>query len=85
MEMDRAKAMDRAFLMSRLFRREHFYDIVVAINNKEDRKQAATDFMNVCTKSAGLSEDQAVWLWNYLKRYKPELAWNQSVAPMNGW
>jgi len=82
MELDRAKAMDRAFLISKLFRREYFGEIIAAIN-ATDTKTARAGVFAACEK-AGLTEPQTKWLWNYLENYKgKELAWNQST--MNGW
>ena len=74
--------MDRAFLMSKLFRRENFEDVIEAIN-EPDKKTAQKGFTIACEK-AGLTEKQTTWLWNYLKNYNKELAWNQSSVK-NGW
>ena len=82
-EIDRAKAMDRAFLISKLFRREYF-DRVVAAINESDKKKAVTIFGEAC-KDAGLTEKQMIWLWNYLKYYNKGLAWNSPAGPINGW
>jgi hypothetical protein len=93
MEMDRAKAMDRAFLMSRLFRKEYFYEIIAIINSEKIKSdKPPTEFVDVCMKALeGVSKNETVirkqsrWLWNYLKNYSPENAWNSPVAPTNGW
>jgi hypothetical protein len=58
----------------------------VELINREDRGKAEEDFMDFCTKgSAILTTEQARWLWNYLEQYSPKYAWNQPVAPTNGW
>lgn len=68
--------------MSKLFQKEFFDEVIAALNNP-DRKEAVSAFQNVAHK-AELTPKQTAWLWNYLRNYNEELAWNQST-PKNGW
>jgi hypothetical protein len=82
--VDRGKAMDRAFLMSKLFRKEYFDDIVAAINSND--KEVGMKSFSIACKRADLTDKQIVWLWNYLENYKgSKLAWNSPTGPINGW
>lgn len=75
--------------MAKCFEKKDAFELFVkAINDANFHKKtqepgAGTDWAQACTK-AGVGSDQSKWLWNYLKEYDKNLAWNQSSA-MNGW
>jgi len=71
LEIDRALAMDRALLMTQLFRAEYFEKIIGIINAPT---KDPTAFHNVCA-SAGIPVDQEKWLWNYLQHYDQNSNW----------
>jgi len=68
-DTDRALALDRALIMSQLFRTEYFPEVVRIINGNKNE----TDFINLCEK-AGLP-DKEQWLWNYLQNYNKKQNW----------
>jgi hypothetical protein len=75
-ERDRALAMDRALIMSKLFQAESFSKIIKIINKSEEEfseAQRQEDFFEACGDE--ITTEQKTWLWNYLKHYKPQNNW----------
>jgi hypothetical protein len=87
-ELDRLKAQNRGYVMSNCFNKKCFDLFVKAINDSKIKEQKtepeASSSWDVACKAAGLTVKQRKWLWNYLKEYDRDLAWNQSSA-INGW
>ncbi len=88
---ERALAMDRAFIMSRLFSKEYFPKIVNAINisDKTNRKLGFYAAFGIDEKNIGEAGNddftalQINWLWNYLQHFNPEKVWCANPSP--GW
>ncbi len=65
---ERLNAVDKAFKLSVLLGPKHFDKAMTHIKAKNFDK-GKDNFKTVCS-SAGISEKEAVDLWNYLKEYK---------------
>jgi len=75
--------------MSKLFQAKHFDKIIAIITQTANEKLVESDaeklFREVC-EEAGIIEPEIIWLWNYLKNFKPELAkWEARANPGIGW
>jgi len=81
-EEKRAAAMDKAFMMSFLFKEPYFSEIENAIAMaKEKPKEAERMFNETFAKhkmagSEALKPKQKAWLWNYLRNYNSEMDWD---------
>jgi hypothetical protein len=73
--LDRAKEMDKALLMAKLFREEFFEPITTMVYEVSTKKVKAADlepkFIYFCEK-AEIDAENAKWLWGYLSNYNPK-------------
>ncbi len=77
----RAKEMDKALMLSKLFEREYYEPIKNILDTMGTRgeKEAQAEFMRIYERAQikptkDMDENLPVWLWNYLKHYDPKLS-----------
>jgi hypothetical protein len=80
----RAKEMDKALLLSKLFERNYYAPIKDLLDKLGKREMSDSDaqaeFMkiyaqaNIKAETSRLDENYPLWLWNYLKHYDPKLS-----------
>jgi hypothetical protein len=77
-ERDRALAMDRALIMSKLFQAETFPKIIEAINISKEVAETKKQEMFFIACGDEITPEQKIWLWNYLKNYNPKYNWGST-------
>jgi hypothetical protein len=85
-DKERAMAMDKAFMMSKLFQEPYFSAIEEALTRlPKDAAGAENLFLETFVKFREegqpeiLTKEQKVWLWNYLKHYDAKKDWMPSA------
>jgi hypothetical protein len=73
----RAAAMEKAFMMSKLFHEPYFSEIEGALEQLPDREAATRTFDEILARHPEmLTPKQKEWLWNYLVNYDNTKDWN---------